>query len=81
MMRWLLSSREERLQGCCSECRRHSHTVLPHVRCTLIVIILPMLGSIHVSTGCVLHRCVMIVMHHASDSEAESMFINQKLPR
>ena len=39
------------------------------------------LGSIHVSTGCVLHRCVMIVMHHASDSEAESMFINQKLPR
>ena len=44
MMRWLLSSREERLQGCCSECRRHSHTVLPHVRCTLIVIILPMSG-------------------------------------
>ena len=44
MMRWLLSSREERLQGCHSECRRHRHTVLPHVRCTLIVIILPMSG-------------------------------------
>ena len=39
------------------------------------------LGSIHVSTGCVLHHCVIIVMHHASDSEAKSMFINQKLPR
>ena len=39
------------------------------------------LGSVHVSAGCVLHHCVIIVMHHASDSEAKSMFINQKLPR
>ena len=42
VMIWLLSSREVRLQGCCSECRRH--TVLPHMRCTLIVILLPMSG-------------------------------------
>ena len=44
MMRWLPSSREERLQGCCSECCRHRHTVLPHVRCTSIVNILPISG-------------------------------------